>query len=79
MAGDETLLDRVQSVLGPDHEDFRRLRYLLIVSHITAGRDDTALALLHRYPSPGDNDHFTWTKSVAELGHGDQHLAVDGP
>jgi hypothetical protein len=56
----ERLIDRVQAVLGPDHEDFRKLRYLLMATYIFAGRPDAADAVRRHYPSPSDNDFFTW-------------------
>jgi hypothetical protein len=54
------LIDRVRAVLGPDHEDFRMLRYRLVVARLMVDDEEAAHALMRRYPSPSDDDFFRW-------------------
>jgi hypothetical protein len=57
----ERLIDRIRAVLGPDHKDFRTLRYRLMVAHVMlTGSRDVAGEIERRYPSPSDDDFFRW-------------------
>jgi hypothetical protein len=56
----EELIGRAYGILGAADGGFLRLRHLLMVTHLTAGRDEAALEVGRRYPSPSDDDHFVW-------------------
>jgi tetratricopeptide repeat protein len=56
IADAERLLDRIRTVLGTGHDDFGMLRYLLVSSHMIAGRFDAAEEVRTNFPSPSDDE-----------------------
>jgi hypothetical protein len=59
-AGAEELIERAYGILGAADEGVLRLRYLLLATHLMAGREESARAIARRYPSPSDDDFFIW-------------------
>jgi hypothetical protein len=52
----ERIIDDVRRVLGPEHEDLRLVRAMLMVAYQAGGRTEKAIAVAARYPMPDDKD-----------------------
>ncbi|MEV6598576.1 tetratricopeptide repeat protein [Actinoplanes sp. NPDC051346] len=52
----ERIIDEVRRVLGPEHEDLRLVRAVLITSLVVGGRTEEAFAVAAHYPMPDDED-----------------------
>ncbi|WP_426513423.1 tetratricopeptide repeat protein [Dactylosporangium sp. McL0621] len=52
----ERIIEEACRVLGPEHQDLRVVRAVLMLSYHVAGRTDEVAALAARYPMPDDED-----------------------